>query len=106
MLPGTRAMFTDLGGEVLALAEALEQDVPPLVFERIIALVTKASDEASDQVRTECDEAVARTLAHFPGIAPAWWAVAAHLRDEFAAPCLERGKLDPHCQLRPLEEPA
>ena len=40
----TREHFAAMGAEILALAEALEQDVPPRVWDRIVTLTVRIDD--------------------------------------------------------------
>ena len=62
-----------------ALAEALERELPPPVWARVVELVAAVEDHAIDVTSAERDEHVARVLAYFPGIIPAWYAVSAYL---------------------------
>jgi hypothetical protein len=44
-----------------------------------VELVSAVEDHAIDVTSAERDEHVARVLAYFPGLTPAWHAVGAHL---------------------------
>jgi hypothetical protein len=102
-----REHFADMGPEILALAEQLAGEVAPPVWDRIGRLTVLVDDHSGDRMREEIDAQTARTLAHFPGLAPAWWVVFAHVLNEIQPPCVgPRGVLRSHCQMPPLEEPA
>ena len=101
-----REHFADMDPEIAAVAEQLEREVAPLVWARIVRLAVLIDDHAAERTRVEVDERTAQTLAHFPGIAPAWWVVYAHLRDEYPPSCVESHEGRDFCQLPPLEEPA
>ena len=62
-----------------ALAKALERELPPPLWARVVELVSAVEDHAIDVTSAERDEHAARVLAYFPGIMPAWHAVSAHL---------------------------
>lgn len=100
-----REHFAAMTPEILAAVEQLERVVSPGVFDQVVRLTTLVDDHASDRIRAELEGDTARTLAHFPGIAPAWWVVYAHLRDEIPPPCTPM-RLPAHCTLPPLEEPS
>jgi hypothetical protein len=49
------------------------------LWARVVELVAAAEDHAIDVTSAERDEHVARVLAYFPGIVPAWHAIRASL---------------------------
>jgi hypothetical protein len=67
------------GPRAEALAEALERELPPPLWARVVELVSAVEDHAIDVTIAERDEHTARVLAYFPGIMPAWHAVGAYL---------------------------
>jgi len=67
------------GPRAEALAEALERELPPPLWARVVELVAAVEDHAIDATRAERDAHKARVLAYFPGITPAWHAVSAYL---------------------------
>jgi hypothetical protein len=99
-----REHFADMTPEILAAVERLEQLVPPTVFDEIVRLTTRVADHASNHMRELVEQETAQVLAHFPGVAPAWWVVYAHRRDEIPPPC-SPGRPPGRCTLPPLEEP-
>ena len=62
-----------------ALAAALERELPPPLWARVLELVAAVEDHAIDVTSAECEQRIARVLAYFPGILPAWHAVSAYL---------------------------
>src|SRR3954447_13450267 len=77
--PGNRPTPGLWGPRAEALAEALERELPPAVWARVVECVSAVEDHAIDATSAERDEHVARVFAHFPGIMPAWHAVSAYL---------------------------
>ena len=67
------------GPRAEALAEGLERDLPPALWARVVELVAAVEDHATDVTVQVCDHRVARVLAYFAGLTPAWHAVSAHL---------------------------
>src|SRR6266851_8752987 len=67
------------GPRAEALAEALERELPPSLWARVVELVSAVEDQATDVTVQACDHRVACVLAYFPGLTPAWHAVSAHL---------------------------
>jgi len=106
MDPECREHFASMTPEILAAVEQLERVVSPGVFDQVVRLTTLVDDHASGRMQSLCDHDTAQTLAHFPGIAPAWWVVTAHLRGEFIPPCIPNRVWGGPCALPPLEEEA
>jgi hypothetical protein len=67
------------GPRAEALAAALERELPPPMWARVVELVSAVEDHAIDVTSAERDEHTACVLAYFPGILPAWHAVSAYL---------------------------
>jgi hypothetical protein len=76
---GNRPTLGLWGPRAETLAEALERELPPPVWARVVELVSAVEDHAIDVTSAERDQHVARVLAYFPGIIPAWYAVSAYL---------------------------
>src|SRR5690349_3545739 len=77
-----RDTITSFGEQAVGLIAELEREVPPALLERILALCMAVDDHSGDTMREEMERNTARTLAHFPDIAPARWVVYAHLAHE------------------------
>jgi len=73
------------GRQAEALAAALERELPPPLWARVVELVAAVEDHAIQVTIAEGDDRVARVLAYFPGILPAWHAVSAYLEQESLA---------------------
>ena len=78
------------GPRAEALAEALERELPPLLWARVVELVSAVEDHATEVTVQACDHRVARVLAYFPSLTPAWHAVSAHL-ESLALHCCGSG---------------
>ena len=76
---GGRAAPGLWGPRAEALAEELERELPPPLWARVVELVAAVEDHATAVTVQVCDHRVARVLAYFPGVTPAWHAVSAHL---------------------------
>ena len=73
------------GPRAEALAEELKGALPPLLWTRVMELVAAVEDHTVDLTVQVCEHRVARVLAYFPGLTPAWHAVSAHLETETLA---------------------
>ena len=67
------------GPRAEALAAAMERELPPSLWARVVELVSAVEDHAIDVTSAERDQHLVRVLAYFPGIIPAWYAVSAYL---------------------------
>jgi hypothetical protein len=88
----------DMWGAVGEQAQALAAQLPDALVAELWALLRALDDQTADAVSTAEATYLRATLAHFPGIAPAWWVVYAHVRDGIMAPCANAEGL---CQEQP-----
>jgi hypothetical protein len=87
----------ELTGHILALAVQLT----PAQLGALGTIIGGLDNEAFDRARHEGEAEMARTLAHFPGLAPAWRVVFNHLDGvDDGSPCTQwTGRDKPLCTL-------
>jgi hypothetical protein len=88
MDPNWRETIDRFGLDAAAQIAALEREVPPPVFERILALCSAVDDNGANRLRQLCDDERNRVLAHFgPDWARLYAIVQEHIQHDFMPNC-------------------